>query len=165
MYRYSSQLGVSLIELVVVILLIGLLVAGSSNLLYQGFTSFFVTKDIINANWQASVAMERITRDLRSIILSDISTAEANLLVFANSDNQSVSYRVIDGQLKRGDQVIAGSVRNITFSYYDQDSLLLVPPLHLSQLLDLRYVVITLIMKYDKLTHPVTTTVYLWNAK
>lgn len=165
MRRYSSQLGVSLIELIVVILLIGLLIAGSSNLLYQGFKSFFVTKDIINANWQASVAMERITRDLRSIrTLSDIS-ADANSFTITNPGNQSVSYQVTNGQLKRGDQSIANNVQSIVFSYYDKDSILLTPPFNSSQLLNVRYVVITLIMQYDKLTHPVTTTVYLWNIK
>jgi hypothetical protein len=142
--------------------------AGSSNMLHEGFRSFFVTKDIISANWQASVAIERITRDLRSMrSSSDIHIAGANSLEITNSGGQRVVYQVANNQLRRGSEFIANNVESIAFSYHNKDGETLVPSFNTLQRSDIRYIVITLTMNYDRLNHKVTVTTmaYLWNIK
>ena len=160
MQKRTSQLGFTLIELIIVIVLLGILVAGSGNLLSQGFKSFFVGKDIINANWQASVALERMIRDLHAVRSpSDITTATATTLQIVDLDGNTITYQVTGNQLQRNSQFIANGIQSINFNYYDKNGIT-------TALRDsIRYVAITLNINYNNLTFPVKTAVYLWVLK
>ncbi|MBU0743805.1 MAG: prepilin-type N-terminal cleavage/methylation domain-containing protein [Gammaproteobacteria bacterium] len=163
MQKYSKQSGFTLLEFIIVIILIGILIAGSSNLLSVGFNSFFSEKNIINANWQGSVALERITRDLRAVCSpSDITVATANRIIINDLNNDTIDYQVVSNQLLRNAQPLADGVQSITLDYYKKDSTLLPFPIVLQ---DVRYVVITLNMSYNNLTFPITTAIYLWNLR
>jgi prepilin-type N-terminal cleavage/methylation domain-containing protein len=161
--------GFTLIELVVVIMLIGILLSGSTNLLNQGFKSFFTGKDIINANWQGSIALERLARDLRSVRSNtDITAAAANSITFIDIDGNTITYQVSGGKLQRNTQYLADGVQSITFAYYTgatTPSLLTPLPLTASLRLSIRYIKITLNMSYNNLTFPIITAVYLWTLK
>lgn len=167
MQKYSKQSGFTLFELVIVIILLGILIAGSSNILSVGFTSFFAEKNIINANWQASAALERMTRDLRGVIkTTDLTTAAATNIVITDLNNETINYQVISNQLRRNSQYLAEGVQSITFAYYDEDGTALTSlPLSSTNRALVRYVVITLNMSYNNITFPITTAVYLWNLK
>ncbi len=168
MRRHRQQIGFSLIELIVVILIVGLLMVGSSQMLYHGFRSFFVTQDLININWQASVALERIILDLHATrSTDDIIVAAANEIMVTNLHGDDINYQVVASQLRRNNQLIANNVQAINFSYYDGGAVpnRLLPPLATVEKQALRYVVVTIAMKYKQSIFPVKTAVYLWNIK
>lgn len=170
MRKNHKLAGFTLIELVIVIILIGILLSGSTNLLNQGFKSFFTEKDIINANWQGSIALERIVRDLRRVrSYTDITAAEANSITFIDIDGNTITYQVSGGKLQRNTQYLADGVQSITFSYYTGETTpSLLPsstPLTTPLLLSIRYIKITLNMSYNNLTFPIITAAYLWTLK
>lgn len=165
MQKYYRQSGYTLIELLIVIILLGILVAGSSNVLTVGFNSFFAEKNIINANWQTSVALERMTRDLRATrSTTDITTATANSITINDLYGNTITYQVTGTQLLRNNQAIADGVSNVIFSYYQADGTL-ITSLSSASLLNIRYIVITLNMNYNNITFPTITAVYLWNIR
>lgn len=167
MKQYCKYRGYTLIELVVVIILLMILVAGSINILYLGFKSFYSQKNIINANWQASVALERMTRDLRAVMSNkDLKTAEANLLEINDINNNQVTYEVNNNTLQRNGNALADNVQQIEFHYYDNNSTKLTSlPLSETSREEVRYVTITLTMAGTDVNFSTTTAVYLWNLK
>jgi hypothetical protein len=163
MLKYSKQFGFTLFVFIIVIVLIGILVAGSSNILSVGFNSYFSEKDIINANWQGSAALERMTRDLHALTSpSDITTATTSRIIFNDLNGDTVDYQVLGNQLMRNTQSLSEGVQSISLAYYKGDSTLLSFPISLT---DVRYVVITLNMAYNNITFPIKTAIYLWNLK
>jgi prepilin-type N-terminal cleavage/methylation domain-containing protein len=167
MHKYSKQFGFTLFEFIIVIVLLGILVAGASNLLSVGFGSYFSEKDIVNANSQASVAIERMTRDLRAVgSTTDITTASANEIIIKDLDGNTIDYEISGTQLLRNTQALADGVQSIGFAYYKGDSTLLTPlPLTSTLRQQIRYVVITLNISYNNITFPITTAINLWNLK
>lgn len=169
MRNNPQQAGYTLIEIIIVIILLGILIAGSGNLLKVGFNSFNAEKNIVNANWQGSVALERMTRDLRAVRSpADITTAAANSITINDIYGNTITYQVTGAQLLRNTQAIADGIQSITLAYYkgDTGSTLLTPlPLSAALLPSVRYVVITLNMNFNKIAFPITTAIYLWNLK
>ena len=60
MDKLKKLRGFTLIELILVIIIVSIIVAGSSNLLAQGFKAYAAAKDVINTNSQDIIALERI---------------------------------------------------------------------------------------------------------
>lgn len=166
MQQHDHQNGYTLIEILLVIILLGILVAGSANLLHTGFNSFFTGKNIINANWQGHIALERMTHDIRAIRSpSDIIGATANAISAKDLYGNTITYQMIGSQLQRNTQFIADGVQSIIFNYYQSNGTILNPPLSSASLMNIRYIVITLNMNYNNITFPITATIYLWNLK
>jgi prepilin-type N-terminal cleavage/methylation domain-containing protein len=173
MKNSPQQSGFTLIELIIVILILGILASASSNILYTGFNSYFVEKDFINANWQANVALERMTRDLHVIrSQNDFTTnTTSTVLEFYNLPNGTKIKYSLDPSnslLQRNEangttQVLAFGVNSINFTYHQSDGSQI--NLATTPLSAIRYVKITLNIVYGNTNFPITTAVYLWNIK
>ncbi|MDR1057215.1 MAG: prepilin-type N-terminal cleavage/methylation domain-containing protein [Coxiellaceae bacterium] len=169
MLQYRKYQGYNLIEFIIVIVLVSILVAGSSNILSLGFNIFFSQKNIIQTNWQASIALERMTRDLHEISsIKDLTEASTNKISFFDLNDNLITYeRNSDNKLKRNNNILADKVQQIEFHYYDNESgELTQPQLIQSQNREkVRYIRITLTMIDINPSFSITTAVYLWNLK
>ena len=118
--------GFSLFELIMVIVLLGVVGAVATPLMREGFNAYFTGKDINETDWQARVAQERMTRDLRSVRApADLTITSASDITFTDVDGNSTRYCMgaiggcpgVAGELMRNAQPLATGVSGLTFSY------------------------------------------------
>lgn len=151
--------GYTLIEFVIVIVISGILIIGASNLLGQGANSFISAENTIKSNWQNSITLETMIRDLR-IIRSplDITTANSTSIVYNDINVNAMQYSINGAsQLVRTKngiaQTLANGMQNLSFSYYN--SVGGAP----SSNADIRYIVVNLGAQ-----QPIAT-IYLWDLQ
>lgn len=121
----DSVKGFTLLEMILVILILSIIIAMSSTLLTQGLNSFANSESIMSANWQGQIAMQRIVRDIMAVRSpSDITTATASNFSFTNTNNESISYSLsgnnLNLTLNGNSAILADSIQNLTFSYFDK---------------------------------------------
>lgn len=156
----KKQNGFSLIELIIVIVILGVIVAMSSLLLSQGFNAFFNNANIADANSQGQIAIERMTRDIRLIRSPlDISIATATQLSFTDINNNAISYTLSGSNLNLTQnsttQTLAVGINSLTFTYYDQNGT--TPPASTAAT---RYIKVTLAVTQNNANYTLTTSIY-----
>lgn len=118
--------GFTLVELLMVIVLFGIVAAFAAPAMQSGFQAYFTGRDISEADWQARVALERMTRELRSVRApADLALAAAGDLTFIDLDGNSIRYCLgavgtcpgAAGDLMRNAQPLAVGVSALTFSF------------------------------------------------
>lgn len=95
MKRRSASRGWTLIEVVMVLVIFLVLLAFGSNFLAGMFRSYFLSRDITNADAQSRVAFERLTRELRQIRsakAADLDVASATQVRFIDGDGNGVCF-------------------------------------------------------------------------
>lgn len=161
--------GFTLIELIVVMVILGIIAAGSSELVLQGFNAYFAEQNIIAADWQGYYALERMERDLHSMRSSaDIISATSNSIAFIDISDSVITYQLAGTQLQcnvtvggqSNNQVLADGIHSLTLQYFDSsgNDLGAAPQINL-----IRYIVITLNVNYGNTNFNLTTGVYPWN--
>jgi prepilin-type N-terminal cleavage/methylation domain-containing protein len=118
--------GFTLIEMVMVILIMSIIIGMSSSLLTQGLNSFPAGEDIVNANWQGQIAMERLSRDILLIRSpADITTLAADNLAYTDVSNNTVAYSLSGTNLtltqNGNSEILADGVQSLTFTYFDRN--------------------------------------------
>lgn len=168
-YTALHQRGVTLIEIIIVIVIVGIIAAGSSELLLQGFRSYALGRDTVKVEWQGRVALETMARDLRSIrSKNDISVANSAQITFVDVDGKTINYDVGGGQLLRdvsgqsNNQVVADGVQSLAFTYYSKDALLTFP-ISAQNRQTIRYIVVALSIKSGSVTYAKKVAIYPWN--
>lgn len=165
-YHYCSRvinmaqvksLGFTLIEMIMVITISGIIVAGSGLLLMQGVKAYMTGKNDINTSWQASMAIERMTRDLHTA--SSITTATGSEFAIKDIYGNIINYKTVGNQLLWNTQVLASNVQSIAFTYYDANGI------STATTSAMRYVGISLNIIYAATTSNFSTRVALWNIK
>jgi prepilin-type N-terminal cleavage/methylation domain-containing protein len=117
-----KQSGLTLIELILVIMLMGIVAATSSALLSQGLNGFLNMQKLIEANWQGQLAMARMTRDMADCrSANDITTFTSGTFAFTDINANSITYTSSGSNLTRNGNVLAYGISNLTFAYYDQN--------------------------------------------
>lgn len=120
------QAGFSLVELVMVIVLFGIVAAFAAPLVGSGFQAWFTGRDISEVDWQARVAVERMTRELRAARApTDLALAGAGDLTFVDVDGNAVRYCLgtvgtcpgAAGELMRNSQPLASGIGTLTFTF------------------------------------------------
>lgn len=125
MKHLKFQQGFTLIEMVIVIVILGIIASMSSQLLMQGLNTFTTGENIVNANWQGQIAIERMSRDI-SLIRSptDISNIASNNFAFTDVNNNTLTYSLSGTDLvltQNGSNVIlARGIQSLTFTYFDK---------------------------------------------
>lgn len=124
--RLRSHQGFTLIELVIVIVILGIIVAMSTPLLTEGLSTFLAGENIVNADWQGQIAMERMVRDISLIRSpSDVTTIAANNLAFTDMGNNTISYSLSGTSLtlteNGSSEILAQGIQSLAFSYFDRN--------------------------------------------
>jgi prepilin-type N-terminal cleavage/methylation domain-containing protein len=118
--------GFSLIELIMVIVLLGVVAAVAAPVLSGGFRAYFIGRDITETDWQARVALERMSRELRTVRApADLTLTSASDITFTDVDGNSIRYCMgtvagcpgAAGELMRNTQPLAAGISGLTFSY------------------------------------------------
>lgn len=128
--------GFTLVEFIVVVILAGIIFGFGSTLIGRVFSSYAVKQDITDADWQAKVALERMTRELRLVrtaTAADLDIASLTQLRFVDTDGNGVCFyrnaaanrlmRSADGPATvcgtTSPQVLADNVTALGFSYWN----------------------------------------------
>ena len=129
--------GFSLVEFIMVIVVLGIIAATGAQMMGMGFKAYFTGKDITEMDWQARVALERMTRELRGVFCTQVNLTQctpavtlspANEITFVDGSGNSIRYCMgtigtcpgAVGELTRNTQPLASGVSNLTFSYLDK---------------------------------------------
>ena len=119
-------LGFSLLEMIMVIVVLGIVTAVAAPFMRAGFQSYFIGKDISETDWQARVALERMSRELRSVRApADLIITSANDITFTDVDGNSTRFCMgtaggcpgTAGELTRNSQPLATGISALTFSF------------------------------------------------
>ena len=119
--------GFSLIELVIVIVLLGIVSAVAAPFAINAFNAYFTGRDLVETDWQARVALERMTRELRTVRApAAITMTSASDLTFVDIDGTSVRYFMSNCvlticELTRNTQPLATGISGLAFSYLQRD--------------------------------------------
>ena len=127
--------GFTLIEMILVIVIGGIIAVVGAQMLGGTFSAYFVGRDTVVRDWNARVALERMSRELRaarSATSNDIDIASSTQLRFIDTDGASVCYYASGTTLMRSDdfaaacgttnpQPLADGISNLSFGYYQQN--------------------------------------------
>jgi prepilin-type N-terminal cleavage/methylation domain-containing protein len=131
--------GFTLIEMVIVLVLVGIITVIFSRFLITAVNSYITAKNVIDANGQALLAIERMTRDIRAVrSSSDITTATSSQITFTDSSGTSITYALSGTSLRRNSQVLADGISTLTLAYADRNGTTT------ATLANIRYITITL---------------------
>jgi prepilin-type N-terminal cleavage/methylation domain-containing protein len=170
MPRQNTTKGFQLIELIIVIIILSVIMGGTVELLAQGFRAYFAEQNLITADWQGYLAIERMERDLHSIrSKNDIILATSSVFSFIDINGNTITYQLAGNQLKcnvqvggvNNNQTLADGIQSLSFQYYDSSSISLGSVPSSPNLI--RYVVITLNITYGNANFNLTTGIHPWN--
>jgi prepilin-type N-terminal cleavage/methylation domain-containing protein len=122
------QPGFSLIELIVVIVVLGILAGMGAIMVRDGLLGWLRGREINSADWQGRLALERITRELRTVAppfsgVANISNTSCGSATFAFSDINAaqISYSLSGTTLMRNGQPLADNVTGLGFYCLQSD--------------------------------------------
>lgn len=116
----AAQRGFSLIEMILVIVIVGIIASVGAQLMGTGFQLYFTGRDTLSVDAQARVALERMTRELRTVRpATGLTMLPATEVTFTDETGTAVRYYINAGDLMRNTQVLAGGVSGLGFVYVD----------------------------------------------
>ena len=76
----SHNDGMTLIELLLVMLIIGIIVGAGAQMLRNVVVPYFTARDIVEAEWQGQIAAARLSREMRAAIDSGLTTSASTVV-------------------------------------------------------------------------------------
>ena len=119
--------GFTLIEAVISIVIAGVLATFGAMLMSNGFRTYFLGRELARDAAQGTLAVERMTRDLRGVrSAADLTTIGASTITFVDVDGNTVSYALSAGSVTRSQnggtaQPLAANVSSLAFTYLQND--------------------------------------------
>ncbi|MFZ5861702.1 MAG: prepilin-type N-terminal cleavage/methylation domain-containing protein [Nitrospirota bacterium] len=124
-FHVRGQSGVTLIELVITIVIVGIIAATTSLLLLTGVQEYVAQDARATLTTQGRLSLERMAREIRLIrsrTATDIPTMTATTLSFVDISGNAVTYTAGGGSVTRNGAMLASSGSAVlTFSYVQQD--------------------------------------------
>ena len=164
--RIKQPRGLTLIELVMVMVTIGLMVGVSSMYIREvirlwNFVSF--RNEVVS---QGRMAMMRMVREIRQVN-NDTAVLAANdsCFRFVDVNNQTIGYSVSGSGLRRNNNTLADGVSRLTFVYYDNQSQAIAAPLIAPQRTNIACVNMTLNLSSSGQSKSFNAKVYPWNFR
>ena len=122
--RRHADMGFTLIELIVVIIVTGIIATVGSRILITGFDAYTTGKDLVELEWQGGLALERLSRDLRlvrSATSADLNISQPDRIRFRDINANQVRYSLSGTTLMRNNQPLADDISSLDFSYLMND--------------------------------------------
>lgn len=116
--------GFTLIEIVITIVIVGIIASIAANIILQGARIYATEDSRSNVHYQARLAMERMTKEIRQIrspSAADITTMTATDLKFTKASGAIVEFTWANPVLSLGAQQLATGITAFTFKYYMAD--------------------------------------------
>lgn len=125
MVKIIKQDGFTLLELTLIIIITGIIVSMSFQVLYQAIDGYFTAVNTTDANWQAQISMQTMGRSIKSIRSpNDILVATANTLTFVNINNNTLHFSLNGNSIvqtrNNNAQVLADGISSLRFDYFDK---------------------------------------------
>ena len=136
--------GFTLIELIIVIVILGIIVAIGAPLLLSVSDSlaFLVARTAIDQ--AADIALSRMTREMRRLKDdSSVNTATSSQFSFDDVNSNTISYSLSSTDLMRNSDILASDVQNLSFTYYDDSGSTISTPVVSPQETDIRSIEIS----------------------
>jgi len=97
--------GFTLIEAIISIVIAGVLATLGATLMSGGFRTYFLGRELAQDAAQGTLAVERMTRDLRAVrSAADLTTIGASTITFVDVDGNTISYALSAGSVIRSQQ-------------------------------------------------------------
>lgn len=115
--------GVTLIELTMVIVIVGVLAGASSMYIKETIDlwRFLSFRNEVVA--QGRTALIRMEREMRQVKDKDsISTASATQFQFTDINDNSINFYLSGNNLMRNSDILANNVTTLNFTYFDRDN-------------------------------------------
>jgi prepilin-type N-terminal cleavage/methylation domain-containing protein len=120
--KLKKSLGFTLIELILVIAVLAIISAVGSRIVAKGLTGYIASQNMIDSDWQARIALESMTREIRNIrSVSNITIATPTRLTFVDTFGITIDYTLSGTNLMEGAQVLADGISTLSFTYYDNN--------------------------------------------
>ena len=119
--------GFTLLEVIITLVIAGVLASVGATLMSSGFRTYFLGRELAQDSAQGTLAVERMTRDLRSVRSpADLTTIGASTITFVDVDGNTISYALTAGSVTRSQnggtaQPLAASVSSLAFTYLQND--------------------------------------------
>lgn len=116
----SHQLGFSLIELIVVIVVLGIIASMGAIVVRDGMLGYLRGREITSADWQGRLALERITRELRDVAAPgsayiDAASCGSPGFSFVDITANQINYTLAGNTLLRNGQPLADNVTGLRY--------------------------------------------------
>lgn len=114
--------GFSLVEVIVVIVVVGIIFSVGAMILGRGFSAYFGGENVTAQDWQARVAFERMTRDLRdahantNVVVTGGTAINFSVYDQATATITNVNYALSGTTLQRNGVALADNVNNLQFA-------------------------------------------------
>ncbi|MFQ5674494.1 MAG: PilW family protein [bacterium] len=116
----KSQSGMSLIELIMVMVMISVLAGFVSNLIFYEVNTYDLITNRKQGIQNSRYALHLMTRDLRQIANQDsIFQASTDSVRFKNVNNQAISYELANSNILRNGDLLLDNVGSFHFTYID----------------------------------------------
>ncbi|MCX5715690.1 MAG: prepilin-type N-terminal cleavage/methylation domain-containing protein [Candidatus Omnitrophica bacterium] len=121
----------TLIELVVVMVVIGVVLAIGAPLLIQTAGAWsYASRFQSNAVLSAIVAQNRMSREIRRLKNDNsITTADASQLAFTDLNNNAITFNLSGNTLMRNSDGLLDSVTSLAFTFYDDGGAAIAVPI------------------------------------
>jgi len=150
--------GFTLVEMVLVIVLVGIIAALGSRILASGFGAYITGKDLIQTDWQGSIAIQRLSRDLRMIrsaSAADLTLVPSTEITLTDNNANIISYTLSGTSLMRNGQPLADDISNLSFSYIANDGKTSAASADL-----VHYIIVNLTVTRRGLNHNISTVIH-----
>jgi prepilin-type N-terminal cleavage/methylation domain-containing protein len=159
--------GVTLIELIMVIVLSGAVMIIGAGLVSQSAQSFSTADNVTEMGWQGRVALERMEQEIRAVAsTASITTWTATALTFTNTVGTSIGYTLAGSTLQRTQaptaapqpQPLADNITSLGFTYWDRSGTQVIPGV--GSVTNIYYITVTLGVAKGDVSSAFRTTVY-----
>ncbi|MBA7582287.1 hypothetical protein ES708_24215 [subsurface metagenome] len=156
-FNIKSQKGVSLTELMVVVIILSLIILGLVTFFTGGVRSWITGQNQLSAQRNARQAMDRMVREIReaSDIIANSTTSQR---INFNTPWNSNLYYTWSGatweSIFEGTNPLINNIQNLTFKYFNSSDFEISPPLTDETASGISKVHINLMVDYDKDNNP-----------
>lgn len=122
--------GFTLVEMIVTLVVGAVLFALGGTVISNAFRTYFIGREITGDDWQGRLALERMTRELRTVrSTADLNIGTQNQITFTDYSGTSIVYRRNAGtsRLERSQdggaswQPLADNINALTITYLRSD--------------------------------------------